>query len=108
MAWFVKHETFTAETAVLPLAQRRLHIQAHCEWVKDEIASGRNIYSGYLVDREKRPGGGGLLIFAALNYEEALSWVEQDPIIRAGLVHWSLDEWIYVAGINFAATSTWD
>ena len=46
----------------------------------------------------RRPGGGGLLIFEAESYEEALAWVQNDPMIQAGLVDWKLQEWIPVSG----------
>jgi uncharacterized protein YciI len=50
------------------------------------------------VDERRRPGGGGLLIFEAESYGEALAWVSQDPMIQAGLVDWTLQEWIPVSG----------
>ena len=98
MAWFVKRETFTAETADLPLEQRRPYLEAHRAWVEQEAKAGRHIRSGFLVDERRRPGGGGLLIFEAESYEEALAWVSQDPMIQAGLVDWTLQEWIPVSG----------
>jgi uncharacterized protein YciI len=96
--WFFKHETFTAETADLPMAQRRPHLEAHRAWVEQESAAGRRIRSGFLVDEQRRPGGGGLLIFEAASYAEALEWVQQDPMIKADLVRWTLQEWIPVSG----------
>ena len=98
MAWFVKHETFTAETAALPLAQRKLHLEAHQKWVAQESSAGRRIRSGFLVDEQRQPGGGGLLLFEADSYTEALAWLQQDPMIQTGLVHWTLQEWIPVSG----------
>ena len=98
MPWFVKHETFTAETAALPLDQRRPHLEAHRAWVEQQGAAGRRIRSGFLVDEQQRPGGGGLLIFEAESYAEALAWVQQDPMIQADLVSWTLQEWIPVSG----------
>ena len=98
MPWFIKHETFTAETAALPLDQRRPHLEAHRAWVEQESAAGRRIRSGFLVDGQQRPGGGGLLIFEAASYAEALAWVQQDPMIQAALVSWTLQEWIPVSG----------
>ncbi len=98
MAWFVKTETFTAEAAALPVEQRRPIIQAHRQWVQQEKAKGRSIQSGYLVDEYQRPGGGGLLIFEAASYTEALVWVQNDPMICADLVDWKLQEWISVSG----------
>ncbi len=98
MAWFVKHETFTAETVALPMAQRRPFLEAHRAWVEQQRAAGRRIRSGFLVDEQQRPGGGGLLIFEAETYAEALVWVRQDPMIQAGLVSWTLQQWIPVSG----------
>ena len=98
MPWFVKHETFTAETAALPIEQRRPHLEAHRGWVEQESAAGRRIRSGFLVDGQQRPGGGGLLIFEAASYAEALAWVQGDPMIQAALVSWTLQEWIPVSG----------
>ena len=97
VAWFVKTETFTAVAAALPLGQRQLTLDAHHRWVDDEAAAGRRLHSGYLVDGDRRPGGGGLLMFEATSYAEALAWVQNDPMIRAGLVDWQLQEWIPVS-----------
>ncbi len=98
MAWFVKTETFTAVAAALPLEQRRPTLEAHRHWVVQEGAAGRRLQSGYLVDDKRRPGGGGLLMFEASSYAEAWAWVQNDPMIRAGLVDWQLQEWIPVSG----------
>ena len=98
MAWFVKTETFTVSAAALAVEQRRTTLEAHRRWVLQEAALGRHVRSGYLVDGDRRPGGGGLLIFEATSYPEALAWVENDPMIRAGLVDWQVQEWIPVSG----------
>ena len=98
MPWFVKQETFTAEMAALPIEQRRSSLEAHRQWVTQESAAGRRLRSGFLVDSSRRPGGGGLLIFEAASYCEALHWVQNDPMILAGLVDWQLQEWIPVSG----------
>ena len=98
MAWFVKTETFPAEAAALPVEQRRPTLEAHRHWVVQEAAAGRRLQSGYLVDVYQRPGGGGLLIFEAASYTEALVWVQNDPMICADLVDWKLQEWISVSG----------
>ena len=58
----------------------------------------RDSRSGFLVDQDRRPGGGGLLIFEAASYATALEWVQNDPMIRGGLVDWQLQEWIPVSG----------
>ena len=39
-------------------------------------AHGRKISSGYLVDKNKIPGGGGVLIFEADSYEEAMKLIQ--------------------------------
>ena len=54
---------------------------------------GRNVSSGYLVDGQGRPGGGGLLLLEAPNHEAALALVLQDPMVMAGCVHWQLQGW---------------
>ena len=66
--------------------------------MKDQSQQGRSIRSGFLVDAQRRPGGGGLLIFEAESFEAAMRWVRNDPMIRAGLVDWQLQEWIPVSG----------
>ena len=98
MAWFVKTETFTAVAAALSVEQRRPTLEAHRRWVSDEAAVGRRLCSGYLVDGDRRPGGGGLLIFEATSYADALAWVQNDPMIIAGLVDWQVQELIPVNG----------
>ena len=98
MAWFVKTETFTAVAAALPFEQRRPTLEAHRRWVADAAAAGRLLRSGYLVDGDRRPGGGGLLMFEASSYADALAWVQNDPMIIAGLVDWRVQEWIPVSG----------
>ena len=90
MAWFVKTETFTPEAAALPIEKRRPTLEAHRHWVVNQAAAGRRLRSGYLVDGDRRPGGGGLLMFEAESYAEARAWVQNDPMIRAGLVDWAL------------------
>ena len=81
-----------------PLSSGGPTLEAHRAWVDQESAAGRRIRSGFLVDAQRRPGGGGLLIFEAASYAEALEWVQQDPMIQAGLVSWTLQEWIPVSG----------
>ena len=50
MPWFVKHETFTPETAALSIEQRRSHLKAHRAWVEEQLESGTVIMTGFLVD----------------------------------------------------------
>ena len=98
MPWFVKHETFTAETAALPIEQRRSHLQAHRAWVEKHLALGMVITTGFLVDEEGLPGGGGLLIVEADSYAQAFELLRTDPMIARGLVNWTLQQWMPVTG----------
>ena len=68
-------------------------LEAHRRWVKEESEAGKKICSGFLVDQQRLPGGGGLLIFEAESYEEAWVWLQKDPMICSDLVTWS-HEWI--------------
>jgi len=50
------------------------------------------------VDAEDRPGGGGLMIFAAENYEKAEEFVRNDPLVANECVDWQLNKWIAETG----------
>ena len=82
-------------------------LKAHQLWIEEESARGQIIRSGFLVDQDQRPGGGGLLIFEAASYAKALEWVQNDPMIRAGLVDWQVQEWIFFVNVvTFAFSIT--
>ena len=68
MPWFIKQETFTAAMTSLSAEQRRLHCHDHRRWVETQRLSGCAMASGFLVDDQHKPGGGGLLVFEADNY----------------------------------------
>ena len=70
----------------------------HKEWVNSISKSGRHIYSGYLTNEKKIPGGGGLLIIEAKDYSTAKKIIEEDPMIKNKLVIWELQEWISING----------
>ena len=70
----------------------------HNEWVKKVSQSGHNIYSGYLINENKIPGGGGLMIFEASDYLTAKKMIENDPMIKYKLVIWDLQEWVLADG----------
>lgn len=101
MAWFVKTETFRR-----PREEVEPHRLEHLAWVKRLQAEGRSISSGYLVDAEGRPGGGGLLVLEATDHAHALELVRQDPLIVNGCVDWQLQGWI--AAVGDLATSPLD
>jgi hypothetical protein len=52
------------------------------------------VRSGYLVDRDGKPGGGGVLLFEAGSYREAEQLILQDPMIKNDLVTWELNQWL--------------
>ena len=69
---------------------------------RHERGSGREqgwvISSGFLVDGEGKPGGGGLLLLQASDYAAALALIQQDPMLLSGGVEWELQEWISSVG----------
>ena len=98
MPWFIKTEKFTAQTLAFLPEQRQTYLAAHHEWIKALRSAGVKVSSGFLVDAEQRPGGGGLLVLQADSFEAAKRLVEQDPMIVEGLVKWDLQQWIPVCG----------
>ena len=88
MPWFIKHETFRR-----PQAELQDHLVAHRAWVRQERQRGLRISSGYLVDAQGRPGGGGLLLLEAEDHASAEALVRQDPMVLSGGVDWTLQQW---------------
>ena len=93
MPWFAKTERFK-----VPLEVRRPHLEAHRRWVAALRQGGTAIVSGYLVNEQGHPGGGGLLLFEAIDHPSAEALVQQDPLIAAGCVDWQLQGWVLVVG----------
>ena len=98
MAWYIKKEVFTNKAENMSLPKRQSFVKKHKEWVLELKKSGYKIFSGYLVDIHKVPGGGGLLLLEEKSFKSALSIVKKDPMILAGLVNWKLHEWISISG----------
>ncbi len=92
MPLFVKTETFSPRTKALATSAKKNYVDKHLLWVKDLSKSGIKISSGYLIDQNQMPGGGGFLIFEAKSYTEAKSIIEKDPMIISHLVDWDLHE----------------
>jgi uncharacterized protein YciI len=88
MAWFIKTETFR-----WPHGQLLPHLRAHHLWVERLRQEGVTISSGYLVDAQGRPGGGGLLLLEAEDHAAAEALVRQDPMVLSGGVDWRLQGW---------------
>jgi uncharacterized protein YciI len=93
MPWFIKRETF-----LRPYAELRPHLQAHRIWVEQLRQRGLRISSGYLVDGDGRPGGGGLLLLEAADHASAEALIREDPMVASGLVEWSLHQWVGAVG----------
>ena len=98
MPWFVKTEQFTSESMKLLPEVRKQYIDKHLSWVINLNELGTTIASGYLVNENSLPGGGGMLIVKANSYQDAKSIIEQDPMIINGLVTWKVQEWVPVFG----------
>ncbi len=98
MPWYIKTEHFTSETIKLDQEVRMKYINEHYSWVLKLKDLGITVSSGYLVDKNGAPGGGGLLMIEADSFQKAKSIIERDPIILAGLVTWKLQEWVPVSG----------
>jgi uncharacterized protein YciI len=98
MPIFIKSEKFTKETLKLSNSERKKFLLMHKQWVEDISKSGHYIHSGYLINEEKRPGGGGLLIFEAKDYLTAKKIIRNDPMIKHELVIWDLQEWVSING----------
>ena len=88
MPWFVKTEAFKAS---LTFPQIRPHLDAHKVWVDGLRKDGVLVTSGYRVDAAGRPGGGGLMLFAAEDYAAAEALVLQDPLVANDCVDWQLN-----------------
>tara|TARA_Y100001968_G_scaffold134515_1_gene122704 strand:+ start:2382 stop:2708 length:327 start_codon:yes stop_codon:yes gene_type:complete len=94
MPIFIKTEKFKDKTLRLSFDQRKKFLLMHKKWVTKISQTGQYIYSGYLINEEKKPGGGGLLIVEAKDYLTAKKIIENDPMITNELVIWELQELI--------------
>ena len=71
MPIFVKTEIIKKEFISKNKLKKKL-IDKHKLWIKELKKAGVNIKSGFLVNKIKEPGAGGLLIIEVNTYEEAL------------------------------------
>eukprot|EP00956_Cyclotella_meneghiniana_P022792 scaffold43448_cov51-Cyclotella_meneghiniana.AAC.14 len=94
MKWFVKTETFAK-----PYPEVKQYLEEHREGGRSLREKGSvSIASGYRVDENGRPGGGGLMIFAAFDYITAEEFVKTDPLVSNECVDWHLNQWIPETG----------
>jgi uncharacterized protein YciI/ribosomal protein S18 acetylase RimI-like enzyme len=92
-SWFCKTEQFKR-----PYPEVKPYLNQHKLWIQRLRAQGHCITSGYRVDAEGKPGGGGLLFLAAKSYQDALDLVLQDPLVANDCVTWELNGWIGQVG----------
>ena len=92
--WFVKTETFCKPFPVV-----KPYLEAHRTWVKTlRDNSECDITSGYRVDAQGKPGGGGLMLLKADDYDTALQIIMKDPLVANECVDWQLNECIWETG----------
>ena len=94
-SWFCKTEKF-----IRPFPEVKPYLEEHKKWV-DNLRQTQNIciVSGYRVDEQGKPGGGGLMFVAAKSYKEAYELVSNnDPLIVNKCVDWELNGWIGQVG----------
>ncbi len=98
MQWFIKTEFFTEKTKSLSSEERKIYLKKHLDWTKSLKKKGVKLYSGYLTNKNGVPGGGGLLVFQAKSFELANELIQNDPMIKEGLVEWKLQKWVLISG----------
>ena len=93
LRWFCKTETFCK-----PFLEVKPFLEQHRAWVAEERLAGRAVTSGYRLDSEGRPGGGGLMLFKAEDYKAAEDFVARDPLVSSGCVNFQLNQWVAEVG----------
>ena len=93
MPFFIKTEIIKKAYLIITDLKRKI-ISEHIHWIKKLKIEGINIKSGFLIDKLKKPGDGGLLILEMDNYKNALKIIKNDPMIKNDLVEWKLNEWV--------------
>lgn len=91
--WFVRTEQFCQPFPVV-----KPHLEAHRQWVTAQREAGYPVTSGYRVDAEGRPGGGGLMLFRAASHEAAVAFVAEDPLVANRCVDYQVNRWIAEVG----------
>ena len=86
MPWFVK-----IEKGIVDKSTFDHFVPAHKAYVERLIGEGRQAKTGYWGEF-----GGGMMIFQAIDREEAEAIVSQDPLIQNGCVDYQLHEWCIV------------
>ena len=93
MTIFIKTENIKKEYLIQKDIRKKV-INQHIQWIENLKRKGINIKSGFLVNKLKQPGAGGLLILDIETYQDALEIIKNDPMIKNNIVEWKLNEWI--------------
>ena len=96
MPIFVKTEIIKKEFISKNKLKKKF-VGKHILWIKELKKAGVNVKSGFLVNEMKEPGAGGLLTIEVKTYQEALSIIKEDPLIKNKIVDWKLNEWIDIS-----------
>ena len=96
MPFFIKTETIKEVYLTRNTKERKEAIQAHKKWIKSLKTKGLKIESGFLINENKEPGGGGILIIECNSYNDALNIIIKDPMIKKEIVDWKFYEWINI------------
>ncbi len=95
MPYFIKTENIK-EIYLKEIDIKNKTIKEHKLWVKNLMDQGIYIKSGFLVNKNQRPGAGGLLIIKCKSFKDAETIIKDDPMIKNNLVNWALNEWINI------------
>ena len=95
MPYFIKTETIKSHY-LSKIDFKSKIIKKHKLWVKNLIDQGFYIKSGFLVDKNQKPGAGGFLIIECKSFEEAETIIKDDPMIKNNMVNWKINEWINI------------
>ena len=93
MPIFIKTELIKKEYLIQKNLRKKV-INEHIKWIEYLKKKGINIKSGFLVNKLRQPGDGGLLIIEIETYQDALEIIKNDPMIKNNIVEWKLNEWI--------------
>ena len=96
MPIFIKTEIIKKEYLIQKDIRKKV-INEHIRWIENLKRKGINIKSGFLVNKLKQPGDGGLLILDIETYQDALEIIKKDPMIKNNIVEWKLSEWIDIS-----------
>ena len=77
--------------AMLPIVDQEKNAQvrpAHLEYINDLFKQGKVVMAGPFTDKK-----GGMVIYKADSYEEALKMAQADPVVAQGARTLELREW---------------